>query len=112
MRNKYSYSYSLREKIIKTSTIILVFSRFLLILLWLEVVVTQNKKRGSSNEKKKKNKVTKKQKNLFLVLWVYTDCDLVLSSSRDFPRLKLLQFEFRWDLFLFCLSSLNIPTTL
>ena len=61
---------------------------------------------------KRKIKGNKKQENLFLVLWVYTDCDLVLSSSRDFPRLKLLQFDFRWDLFLLCLPSLNILTTL
>ena len=47
-------------------------------------------------ERKEKIKVTKKkQENLFLVFWIYTDCDFVLSSSRDFPRLKLLQFDFR-----------------
>ena len=41
---------------------------------------------------------------------VYTNYDSVLSSSRDFPRLKLLQFDFRSDLFLFSLSPLDIPT--
>ena len=47
-------------------------------------------------ERKEKIKVTKKkQENLFLVFWIYTDCDFGLSSSRDFPRLKLLQFDFR-----------------
>ena len=74
----------------------------------------------SHKMKKKKSKVKTKikyKKNkkriYFLTLGlhlIYTNYNLLLNSSRDFPRLKLLQFDFRSDLFLFPLSPLNIPT--
>ena len=40
----------------------------------------------------------------------YTNYNLVLNSSPDFPRLKPLQFDFWLDLFIFSLSLPNIPT--
>ena len=60
----------------------------------ISMTMSRKIKTGGSNEKKKIKVTKKKQENLFLVFWIYTDCDFVLSSSRDFPRLKLLQFDF------------------
>ena len=55
-------------------------------------------------------KIKKIKKEFTFEHLVYTNCDVVLNSSRDFSRLKLLQFDFRWDLFLFSLLPLNIRT--
>ena len=67
------------------------------------------KKKEISDEKK--NKIYKKIKREFIFEHlVYANYYLLLNSSRDFRRLKLLQFDFRSDLFLFSLSLLNIPT--
>ena len=59
---------------------------------------------------KRKIKYKKIRREFIFEHLVYTNYDLVLNFSRDFPRLKLLQFDFRSNLFLFSLSSLNIPT--
>ena len=66
-------------------------------------------KKGESQMKRKIKCKQIKREFIFEHL-VYTNYDLVLSSSRDFPRLKFLQFDFRWDLFLSSLSPPNIPT--
>ena len=57
--------------------------------------------------RKIKKKFKRKKKTLFFPhLYTYKT---LLSSRRDRSRLKLLQFDFRGDLLLLCLSLLNNP---